>query len=111
LLSIDGFDKPSSRTDRTINLFANPQSGTHTLIVSDHLFRGGPEYRYVVQATAFGSSAVQTQFIDEWRLQVASLIAMDGNVQTLEHQKLDRDVERQNASKREQPILQFLRPQ
>ncbi len=55
------------------------ESGTHTLIVSDHLFRGGPEYRYVVQATPIESSSIQTSLVDEWRSQVASLNTLNAN--------------------------------
>lgn len=58
------------------------QSGTHTLIVSDHLFRGGPEYRYIVEATSIGSSTIEPNLIDEWRSQAAFLHALKTSERT-----------------------------
>lgn len=53
-------------------------SGTHTLIVSDHLFRGGPEYRYVVLASPLDDKASDTpNLIDEWRTHVLALNALE----------------------------------
>ncbi len=59
----------------------NPtQSGTHTLIVSDHLFRGGHEYPYAIQASLVENEPpLAVNLVDEWRSQVNAMEAGEPN--------------------------------
>ncbi|MDZ4851753.1 MAG: hypothetical protein SGI77_20895 [Pirellulaceae bacterium] len=50
------------------------QTGSYTLIVSDHLFRGGPEYRYAVRASTSKLDMVNlVPFIDRWQTSVPTV--------------------------------------
>ncbi len=61
--------------DSILNYYPT-QSGIHTLIVSDHLFRGGPEYRYAVIASPLESGVTRDfNMVEEWRAQVVALKA------------------------------------
>ncbi len=56
------------------------QSGTHTLVVSDHLFRGGHEYPYAIQVTPVeNESPTAANFLDEWRTRVTATNAHESN--------------------------------
>ena len=57
------------------------QSGTHMLIVSDHLFRGGHEYPYAIHASLVeNETPISVNMVDEWRAQVIAMEAHDPNV-------------------------------